>query len=96
MLIKLTVSQTRPQPLISLWPLFYYGVKGAKGHVIDAARIILRRKGWSLAKLPLCAFLPLHSSSVGGPDSHEQRYQRRIHITNSTMHHPSLVQMYIV
>ena len=57
MVIKLTVSLTRPHPLISLWPPFYYSVKGAKGHMLDDASIILRRKGWSLAMLPSCAFL---------------------------------------
>ena len=67
MVIKLTLSQTLPHPLSSLCLPFYYGVKGSKGHVIDAASIILPRKGWSLAKLPSCTFLPLRGSSVGGP-----------------------------
>ena len=64
MVIKLTVSQTHQHPLILLWPPFYYGVKGAKGHVMDAAHIILRTNGWSLAKLTTCTFLALRGLSV--------------------------------
>ena len=63
----------------------FYGVKGAKGHVIDAASIILPRKGWSLAKLTSCVFLPLHDLFVGGPTvTNNGTMQTKIHIANIT------------
>ena len=73
MVIKLTFSQTRPHPLISLRPPFSLWSQGAKDHVMDAAIIILRRKGWSLAKLPLCTFFRSSPHRVPDPSHYTVR-----------------------